>query len=573
MRPIKSLAFIGVISASLLVPILRAQNPPTSSSQSGTGQQGQNSQQNPPQKPPLTKQQLKKLRDELTGPYKEWLNYDVRYIITPDEQQAFLRLSTNEERESFIENFWLRRDPTPDTPENEFKEEHYRRIAYANEHFASGVPGWKTDRGQIYIIWGAPDSKDQHPTGGMYERDPREGGGETSTYPFEDWTYNYLPGLGNNIKLEFVDQSGSNEYKLVTDPEAKDALLYVPGEGLSDLESQGLADKTQRFYRGDGTFMPTSVYDTPGQTQEFERYELAAKIFVAPPPQNKELDALVTARIVRNQLPFDYRFDYLRITDDTINVPITIQIANRQLTFQSKEGVHSAKVNILGVISTLAGRRVQSFEDTISRDFPDTLFQQYVTKQSIYQKSVPLRPGLYKLDIVLKDVQSGNVGTISTRLAVPRFKEEDLDTSTLILADDIENVPSGQVGIGQFVLGDVKVRPEIKKEFYTNQKMGIYLQIYNIKVDEKTHKSNVMIHFRVTQGTQEIWAHSQTSEDMKQVGDELTIQSLLPLSTFAPGKYKVEITINDQIANVTIIRGEEFTVKPAPPAVTHTAEK
>ncbi|HUK30864.1 MAG TPA: GWxTD domain-containing protein [Candidatus Acidoferrum sp.] len=569
MRPFKSLAFIGVISASLLVPILHAQNPPTSSTQSGTGQQGQTQTQ--PQKPPLTKAQREKAKKELDNAYKIWLEEDVRYIITPGEQEAFLRLSTNEEREQFIEQFWLRRDPTPDTPENEFKEEHYRRIAYANEHFASGVPGWKTDRGWIYILWGPPDTKDQHPSGGFYQRPDKEGGGETETFPFEQWHYNYLPGLGNNINLEFVDASGSNEYKLETDPEAKDALLYVPGAGLSDLEDQGLADKTQRFYRGDGTNMPTSVYDIPGQTQEFERYELAAKIFVAPTPQNKELEALVSARIVRNQLPFDYRFDYLRITDDTINVPITIQIANRQLTFQSKEGVHSAKVNILGIISTLGDRRVQSFEDTLNRDFPDTLFQQYVTKQSIYQKTVPLRPGLYKLDIIIKDVQSGNVGTISTRLAVPRFEQEKLDTSTLILADDIENVPSGQVGIGQFVLGDVKVRPQLKQEFFPDQKMGIYLQVYNIKVDDKTHKSNVTLNFRVTQGAQEIWQHSQTSDDMKQVGNEMTIHSLLPLATFAPGKYKLTITINDQIANETITRGAEFTVRT--PADTHTAAK
>jgi GWxTD domain-containing protein len=559
MRPFRAFAVIGIISASLLVPILRAQNPPTSSSQSGTGQQGQ--EQKP--QPKLTKQQQEKAKKELDNSYKEWLDYDVRYIITDDERSAFLRLSTNEEREAFIENFWLRRDPTPDTPENEFKEEHYRRIAYANEHFASGIPGWKTDRGWIYILHGKPDSMDQRPTGGFYERTPQEGGGETSTFPFEDWTYNYIEGMGNNIKLEFVDACGCNEYKLVTDPEAKDALLYVPGAGLSDLENQGLADKTQRFYRGDGTFMPTSVYDTPGQTQEFERYEIAANIFKAPPVKNKELEALVSARIIRNQLPFDYRFDYLRVTDDTVNVPITIQIANRQMTFQSKDGVHSAKLNVFGVISTLGDRRVQTFEDTVDRDFPDTLFQQYVTKQSIYQKSIPLRPGLYKLDIVVKDVQSGNIGTISTRLAVPRFEQEKLDTSTLILADDIEHVPSGQVGIGQFVLGDVKVRPQLKQEFTPEQKMGIYLQIYNIKVDGTTHKSNVSIKFRVTQGNQEIWQHTQTSLDMKQFGDEMTIQSLLPLNSFAPGKYKIEITINDQIANETITRAAEFTVKPS----------
>ncbi len=556
MRPVKSLAFIGIISASLIVPILRAQNPPTTSNQSGTGQQEQT------KKPPLTKQQLEKAKKELDSAYKTWLNYDVAYIITDSERDAFLRLSTNEEREQFIEQFWLKRDPTPDTPENEFKEEHYRRIAYANEHFASGIPGWKTDRGRVYIIWGKPDSTETHPSGGAYTRTVEEGGGETSTYAFETWHYNYLEGLGNNIDLEFVDTTGSNEYHLTTDPEEKDALLYVPGAGLSQMELEGMADKSQRFQRTDGTHLPTTEYDLPGiNNTEFSRYELAAKIFVAPPVKNKELEALVSARIVRNQLPFDYRFDYLRITDDTVSVPITIQLANRQLTFQSKDGVHSAQINIFGRISTLGDRVVQTFEDTLSRDFPDSLFQKSVTKQSIYQKTIPLRPGLYRLDIVVKDVQSGNVGVVNTRLAVPRFEQEKLDTSTLILADDIENIPAGQVGIGQFVLGDVKVRPQINQEFLSDQKLGMYLQVYNIKVDDKTHKSNVSIHFRVTHGDQEVFQITETSEQLKQQGNELTIQSLLPLATFAPGKYKVEISINDQIANETITRGAEFTIK------------
>ncbi|MFZ0818806.1 MAG: GWxTD domain-containing protein [Candidatus Acidiferrales bacterium] len=563
MRPFKSLAFIGIISASLLVPILRAQNPPTGSNQSGTGQQE-------PLKGPLSKQQRAKAQKELGSAYKTWLDYDVKYIITDAERDAFLRLSTNEEREQFIEQFWLRRNPNPDTPENEFKEEHYRRIAYANEHYASGIPGWKTDRGRIYIIWGKADSVESHSSGGFYQRTDQEGGGETSTFPFEIWHYNYLEGLGNNINLEFVDPSGSNEYHLATDPEEKDALLYVPGAGLSEMESYGMADKTQRFTRGDGTHLPAGVYDTPGQNDEFSRYELAARIFVPPPPiKNKDMLALVTARIVRNQLPFDYRFDYLRITDDTINVPITVQLANRQLTFKTKDSVHSAQVNIFMRISTLGDRVVQTLEDVVSRDFPDSLFQQYLTKQSIYQKSVPLRPGLYKLDIVVKDVESGNVGVVNTRLAVPRFEEVKLDTSTLILAYDIQNVPAGQVGIGQFVLGDVKVTPQINRDFFPDQKMGIYLQIYNIAVDDKTHKSNVTVHFRVTRGDQEVFQATQTSEQLKQVGNELTIQHLLPLSTFVPGKYKLEISINDMIANSTITRATEFTIKT--PAETRAA--
>ena len=207
-----------VVSGSLLgVPGVRAQE-----------------KQEPAAKEKADKERRKqdeKLKKELATPYKRWLDDEVRYIITDEERSAFLRLSTNEEREQFIEQFWLNRDPTPDTIENETKEEHYRRIAYANERFASGIPGWKTDRGKMYIIWGPPDEIESHPSGGSYERPPEEGGGSTSTYPFEKWRYRYLEGIGNDIILEFVDPSGSGEYRMTMDPSEKDALLMIPGAG------------------------------------------------------------------------------------------------------------------------------------------------------------------------------------------------------------------------------------------------------------------------------------------------------------------------------------------------------
>src|SRR5713226_7170740 len=425
--------------------------------------------------PKERKQREKRLYKELASPYKKWLEEEVGYIITDEERTAFLRLSNNEEREQFIEQFWLTRDPTPDTQENEFKEEHYRRIAYANERFASGIPGWKTDRGRIYIIWGPADEIESHPSGGSYDRPPEEGGGSTSTYPFEKWRYRYLEGIGNDVILEFVDPSGSGEYRLTMDPSEKDALLHVPGAGLSQLEAMGMSSKTDRFSRTDGTNLPRALGGTPARMNEFDRLELYAKIQKPPPVKFKDLEELVSSRIVRNQVHFDYRFDFLRVTSDTVLVPITVQVPNRQLTFQNREGVHSAVMNLFGRISTLTGRVVQTFEDVVSRDFPESLLQASLQASSIYQKAVPLRPGLYRLDLVLKDERSGNVGVVNTRLAVPRYADDKLEASTLILADLIERVPAKQVGLGQFVLGSTKVRPKLNQEFFPDEKMGIFL--------------------------------------------------------------------------------------------------
>jgi GWxTD domain-containing protein len=534
------------------------------------GQQAQNPAQSPdpaaastPQK--LTKEQKKKMGralKELDAQYKQWLSEDVIYIISPEERTAFLQLSTSEEREQFIEQFWLRRSSNPDLPENDFKEEHYRRIAYTNEHFASGIPGWKTDRGRTYIIWGPADEVDSHPTGGTYDRPMEEGGGSTTTYPWETWRYRYLEGIGENIIIEFVDPSGSGEYHMTMDPSEKDALTHVPGAGLSLMESMGLASKTDRFTRSDGTNLPTTMGGQPASMNEFNRLEQYAKVQQAPAVKFKDLEALVTSRIVRDQLHFAWRTDFLKVTNDTVLVPVTIQVPNSQLSFQSKEGVHSATMNVFGRVSTLTGRVVQTFEEPISRDFPDSLFQQSVKLQSIYQKAIPLRPGLYRLDLVIKDVHSGNVGVVNSRLQVPRYEDEKLEASSLILADQIEHVPAKQIGAGQFVLGSSKVRPRMEGDFTTADRLGIYMQVYNLKPDEKTHRSDSSFQYTVKKGDQQIMQFKETGGDMKQTGDQVTIERLLPLATLTPGKYTLEVSATDALTKQTISRSAEFTVKP-----------
>ncbi len=376
-----------------------------------------------------TQKKEKDLYKELDSQYKKWLEEDVVYIISPEERNAFLHLSTNEEREQFIEAFWQRRNPDPDSPDNAFKEEHYRRIAYANEHFAAGLPGWKSDRGRIYIIWGPPDSIDDHPTGGTYIRPDDEGGGETSTFPFQDWHYRHLEGVGENIDLEFVDNSMSGEYHFTTDPSEKDALLYLPGAGLTEAEQDGESTKDARFKNEDGTHME-ELNGQDGLMQhlgEFNRLDLFANVFKPPPVKFKDLEAIVTSRLVRDQVKFSYRYDFLRITSDTVLVPITVQIPRRQMSYQEKSEVDSATLDLFARITSLSGRVVQTFEDTLNADTPASLLQKSLAGSEIYQKAVPLSPGLYRLDIVIKDVNSGNVGVVNTRLPVPRFDDDQLE--------------------------------------------------------------------------------------------------------------------------------------------------
>jgi GWxTD domain-containing protein len=538
------------------------------SSKSAVAQDQQPSQnQNTTPKPPsqkAPKQPARKLAKE-SAPYNTWLTEEVIYIITKEEHDAFLHLTTNEEREQFIEEFWRRRNPDPDSPENAFREEHYRRMAYANERFSSGIPGWKTDRGRTYILWGPPDEIDSHPSGGTYDRPPEQGGGSTTTYPWELWRYRHLEDIGENIEIEFVDPSGSGEYHITMDPGEKDAEAHIPGAGLSLPEIWGLSSKAQRFTNTNGTTLPTPIGGLSAGMDEFDNLDRFFRVQHAP-EHFKDLAAMVTVEILRNQIHMDYRFDFLRVTHDSVLVPITFEVANRDLSFKGKDGVQSAVLNLYGRIITLSGRVVQTFEDVVSRDFPDSLFQSSVNLSSSYQKSVPLRSGLYRLDVVLKDPQSGNVGVIDAALRVPRYEEESLDASSLILADEIRSVPTSQIGQGSFVLDSYKVRPRINPEFSPADKMGIFLQLYNLKLDAQSHKTDFSVAYRILKDHQPVWKQDESSEQLQQAREQITLERNLPLASLAPGRYTLEIYAIDLLTNQTVTRTADFTIKPVPSA-------
>jgi GWxTD domain-containing protein len=504
----------------------------------------------------------KKLRAELSNIDRTWLMEEVPYIISDEERRAFLGLGTAEEREQFIEMFWRNRNPDPESPVNPVREEHYRRLAYADEHFASGVPGRKTDRGRIYIIWGPPDEIEAHPSGGTYDRPLEQGGGSTSTYPWEMWRYRHLEGIGENIEIEFVDPSGSGEYHITRDPCEKDALAHVPGAGASLGETLGQSSRSGRFSNSGGTTCPLPLGGISAKNSEFESLDRYFRVQHAP-ARLKELEPLVSARIAANQIHIEYRADFLRVTSGTVLVPITVQVPNRDMSFQSKEGVYSAKLDLYGRISTPGGVVVQTFEDVVSRDVPESLFQASLKLFSIYQKSVPLRSGLYRLDLVIKDTVSGNLGVFNTAVRVPRFEDDKMDASSIILADQIEAVPSREIGTGQFVLNSYKVRPRLSKEFSSAEKLGIFVQLYNLKVDDTLHKTDVSVAYRILKEQQEVWRGVESAEHVRQGGEQLTIQRYLPVNALAPGKYTVEVIAIDLLSKETIIRTADFTIIPA----------
>ncbi len=514
------------------------------------------------------KQNEKAFRKELRGEYRKWLDEDVRWIISDDERKAFMQLSNDEERDQFIEAFWQRRNPNPDSEDNEFKEEHYARIAYANDHFAAGIPGWKTDRGRIYIMYGKPDEIESHPSGGTYERPIEEGGGSTSTFPFEDWRYRYLEGIGQEVIIEFVDPCMCGEYHMTMDRGEKDALMNVPGAGLTMYEQMGMSSKASRFNNG-----LEHLGAGPGsqnlQTKQFDRLEQYAKLNAAPTVKFKDLEEVVKSKIVYNLMPFDVRTDFVKITSDTVLVPVTVQIKNRDITFNNKEGVQHGVVNIFGRVSTLTGKVAQTFEDTVIADVPAELLPREAENSKVYWKAVPLRPGRYRVDVVVKDVNGDRMGTWSRSIIVPDFSDDKLANSSLIVADSVEAVPSKSVGTGMFVIGTTKVRPRVAPAngkpavFKRGQKVNFWMQVYNLSVDEKTHKPSATFEYDIVNATtNKAVVHAvESSEKMGNVGDQVTLQKTVAAANLDPGVYRIQIKVSDNISKQTLDPTATFAVE------------
>jgi GWxTD domain-containing protein len=581
-RPFFSWIFTAALAAGLAVAQSStpssADKPATPQDQTVKGTDasapGQTSdQQVDPLKRPLTEKQKKAgskaMKQELSSTYKKWLNEDVRYIITPEEMSAFKQLSNDEERDQFIEQFWLRRDPTPDTPENEFKEEHYRRIAYANEHFAAGIPGWRTDRGRIYIVWGPPDQIDAHPSGGSYNRPMEEGGGETSTYPFEDWRYRYLEGVGQEVNLEFVDTCSCGDYHLTMDVNEKDALLHTPGGGLTLYEQMGMANKADRI--NGGGFSANAGPEAGIQSNnQFTKLETLAKINTPPKVKFKDLEEVVSHKINVNLMPFEIRTDFVKVTGDTVLVPVTVQVKNKDITFASKDGIQRGTVNIFGRVTGMTGKIAQTFEDTVQVDVPTELLEKTMEHSSLYWKAIPLRPGRYRFDVVVKDVNGDRVGTWSHGVLVPEFNEDKLASSSLILADHMEKVAAKNVGSGSFVIGETKLAyphldaPDGKPaSFKREQRMNLWMQVYNLQADEKTKKSSAKIEYEIVNmaNNQSVLHSSESTDSMGNVGDQITLEKSLALNAFQPGIYKLTVKVDDNISKQQIAPSVRFAIE------------
>lgn len=502
-----------------------------------------------------------KQRSETTADYyRKWLTQDVVYIIAEEEKKVFEKLTTAEEKEKFIEQFWFRRDPDPNTAVNEFKEEHYRRIAYANERFSVGQPGWMSDRGRIYVIHGPPAQIESHPAGGHYSRPSWRGGGFTQTYPFEVWRYRYIEGIGSDVEVEFVDRRLTGQYQIATSPEQKDALLQVGRSGPT------LAEMLRRERKGDRPyFSPINSGDRFQRMQDtpFERYATFVRLQQAPKLKFPDLRELVKVNISYQNFPLKVRPDYFRLNEEQVLVPITVEIENKDLTFKDAEGGRTANVAVYGVLSTINNRIVEEFEDELDTLYSPSEFGRAATEKSIYQKVVVLdRPSRCKLDLIVKDLNGNRVGVVHQLVAPPAFDPGKLAASSLLLSDFIEQVDETGKENQMFLLGNVWIHPSLNNIFSPRKPMGAYLQVYNAAADPLTQSPSLSIEYRISKGNKALWGLSDQSGDSVRFYSDRRIVIIreLPVADLAAGIYRLDVTVQDRIKGEKLTTGETFSV-------------
>jgi len=511
----------------------------------------------------------KKREEELKDVYKKWIDEDVSPIITEDERRAFKALKTDEERDKYIEIFWRLRDPDPDTPENEYKDQYYERVQYANEHFASGVPGWKTDRGRIYIKYGRPDEIQAHPAGGPYDRPSYEGGGTTTTYPFEVWWYRNINGIGSDIEIEFVDPSGSGEYRIARNSNEKDANLFVPGAGPTLAEQLGLANKADRVALASGFgngVQNGQLLGTRAKDGEFEKLDIIRKL--NEPPVRLDYPGLKAdlPEITNDLLPVSIRTDFMRISGQSAVTMLTIQIDHREIAFKDEGGIYRGTINLYGRITGVTSQVPSVFEDIVQTSrYTEAQISSARTQRSLYQMNVILAPGRYKVDVVARDVTSGKTGVVHHSFEVPRYGEQ-LSTSSLVLAGTIQSLSSQNIRTGPFILGAYRVEPYVSGVYKPGQTLAMYLQIYNAGMDQATLKPAVKVEYIVSRDGKELTRFSEDGQsrmgaiDLK--GLQLILVRALPLTGVLGehGNYSIRVKVTDLVSQTTVEPNAQFTV-------------
>jgi GWxTD domain-containing protein len=488
---------------------------------------------------------------EMRERWRKWMEEEVAYIITDEEKALFNKLTTDEERDRFVEDFWRRRDPEPRTPVNEYKMEYYRRIAYTNDHYASGVAGWRSDRGRVYITLGPPDSIETHPAGSFYESSDTGHGGSTLTYPIQVWYYRHVPWIGDDVKIEFVDKSSSGAFRLLSGPLDRLDALNVAPTMLTD-ELLGRYDTGDLAYLGYGA--------NQSLDKRYELFQQYAALQRAPKIRFDDLKQRVSAHAYTQAFPMSAQGYPLWMTPDQAVVPLSVEIENRHLSYEQKGDTYQARVNVYVLIEALDGRIAAEFDDDTASTYRIDTFDGRLTEKTVYQRFVLLPAGRYKLNLAVKDTVSGHVTVREQSLHIPALPADGLALSGLILARTVLPATPKDDPANPFLIGQYKVIPNVSGAYRADDRLAVYGQIYQPGRDDAAPRPQFSVRFEIRRGDEVLLTvEDPAGRSVKVDGpDRFVFMRGLPLDDLAAGRYELRVTVEDAVGGASATTAGKF---------------
>jgi GWxTD domain-containing protein len=540
------------------------------------------------QKPPAKD----KKPDEITAQYKKWVDEEVLYIISDNEREVFKSLRTDEEREGFIRTFWRRRDPTPETPVNEFREEHYRRLEWASKRYFEGKAGWRTDRGRVYIMFGPPDFFETNPGGGRgFLFDPS---GPTAEFPSEVWTYRYIPGLKERIgriDFIFVNTYNSGSYELTTNPALANALRNVslPARDVGYRETRdeaypGEKDRDMMVNPLEQLALLAELSKSRGEVlEEMERSE-----------RLRRLRGVVDANESLAALPFVDQESFLKGPENIVSIPLSIEVAGKDVQFQESGDRYRGLLNFYIEVKDL-NQTVCQISDRLEMNLKEETYRRRMADAYQYKHRLELKPGEYFFHLVVWDELSSNVGYKDKRITVPAFPADGLCLSDVILAKSVQvvEVPKESVVVESkdipalqaleksnlkvpdkleitrrqgdpFTFGNLMIGPNPSAVYKPDEELVFFYQVYHPVYDPALNTAGLLIEHQIWKGDRMIATIDGPQEariPAEQKSSFVNSGARYTLSGFEPGQYTLRVMVKDLVSGQAIEKRLDFIVK------------
>ena len=471
---------------------------------------------------PASSSQTERKREPLSEASRQWLEEVVPYIVTAKEKEVFLSLPTEADRGRFIETFWKERDPNPQTPENEFKIEYYKRIAAANKLFGTGgIAGWRTDRGKIYILLGPPKEiqRDSNPQ--------PQGGTLVSVFPGpkETWQYWGLPNpnLPYNMEFVFLDKFGTGNYTL---------------------------DNTFRVDSGRNT-----PFDSSALTYQFDYQELMAEAQKNPFEGFDKLREIITTQVSYTNVPFGSEVFYLKGAGKKTLIPLAIEISTAALASKMIEAREFFSLTLVLEVSDTLGRRVLEKSRDLNFRTAAPESASAPRKPFNFGTALELDPGRYTLHLLVLDNFSGKVGTSHEQLAVPSFEGQELALSSVLLSSEVaEDVRSRE---GQ--RAPETAAPRAGRAFGRHEELNVYYEVYNLSLDPATGQNKFRAEYSFLQGGAPL-VQVPPSAITPTADKDCRVRISFRLQNFKPGEYVFRATVTDELLGKSVVRETSLAI-------------